>query len=58
MAKVVLGPSELVKLFVVTAVKIKRVVRNHKSKKNRQMNRKKDKNTNYGLENITQNTKD
>lgn len=58
MAKVVLGPSESVKLFVVTAVKIKRVVRNHKSKKNRQMNRKKDKNTNYGLENITQNTKD
>lgn len=58
MAKVVLGPSESVKLCVVTAVKIKRVVRNHKSKKNRQMNRKKDKNTNYGLENITQNTKD
>ena len=38
MAKLVLGPKESVKLFVVTAAKIKGVVRNHPSKKNRQIN--------------------
>jgi len=57
MAKLALGPNESVKLFVVAAVKIKGV-KNNKSKKNRQINGQMNRNTNSGLQNTTQNTKD